>query len=598
MPYEIAREWLRAWSPPQITQPSTFAEAEIYLPASANAQPGPLRLTSYQREIVDSIADPEVEFIILQLASQVGKSASVNAMLSWIVACSPAPVLHVSPTNDRAEEFVRERWQPLVDSSTALRDLIGRGQHTRKGSGGGANSLSLQSYPGGQIAFVSSHRPDQLAARAVKFVFADEVDRFAVSAGTEGDPLQHALKRTKTYEGRGRKLIFVSTPTSRSSRINAWYERGDKRRFHVTCRECRHAAPMEFESLRWDAGAPSTAYHGCPECGAVHDEHTRRQMIRDGFWRPTAKGEPGIRSYHLDELSSLFSTMASVARSFEEATTPEAKTAWYNTTLARVYEANVEFNVNPDDLRANAVSVKPPYATDITHVTMGCDVQADRVELTYLAAHADGTYTVLNHLCLRGSTSDVEVWQKLDVAAGATFQLADGRLLPVAVQAVDAGFNSDRVAEYVRSQQRKSRSAFALVGRAGFERAMIAKGNRLRGSGLTVMIVGADTAKLIVGKSLVSGQVKVPDHLDLDYYDGLASEELRTKQVGGAVRMYFERVVRRNEPLDTLCYALAASRLVSQRQSAARAQPQPTKPTQTFADSAKQLAALSGANRQ
>lgn len=62
--------------------------------------------------------------------------------------------------------------------------------------------------------------------------------------------------------------------------------------------------------------------------------------------------------------------------------------------------------------------------------------------------------------------------------------------------------------------------------------------------------------------SLVSGQIKVPDHLDLDYYDGLASEELRTKQVGGAVRMYFERVVRRNEPLDALCYALAASRLV------------------------------------
>ncbi|SFO17902.1 Phage terminase, large subunit GpA [Bradyrhizobium sp. Ghvi] len=598
MPHDIAREWLRAWSPPQIVKPSTFAEAEIYLPASANAQPGPLRLTSYQREIVDSIADPEVEFIILQLASQVGKSASVNAMLSWIVDCNPAPVLHVSPTNDRAEEFVRERWQPLVDGSPALRDLIGRGQHTRKGSGGGANSLSLQSFPGGQIAFVSSHRPDQLAARAVKYVFADEVDRFAISAGTEGDPLALAVKRTKTYEGRGRKLIFVSTPTSRSSRINAWYERGDKRRFHVTCRECNHAAPLEFESLRWDAGVPSTAYHACAACGAVQDEHTRRQMIREGFWKPTAKGEPGIRSYHLDELSSLFSTMASVVQSFEEATTPEAKTAWYNTTLARMYEANVEFNVNPDDLRAQAVSVKPPYAADITHVTMGCDVQTDRVELTYLAAHADETYTVLNHLRLPGSTSDLEVWQKLDAAAGATFQLIDGRTLPVSVQAVDAGFNTDKVAEYVRSQQRKSRSAFALVGRGGFERALIAKGNRLRGSGLPVMIVGSDTAKLIVGQSLVSGQIRVPDHLDLDYYEGLASEELRSKQVGGAIRKYFERVVRRNEPLDGLCYALAASRVVSQRQAAVRSQAQPTKPTQTFADSIKKLAALSGANQQ
>ncbi|MDH8329816.1 phage terminase large subunit family protein, partial [Klebsiella pneumoniae] len=75
-------------------------------------------------------------------------------------------------------------------------------------------------------------KPDELAARAIKFLFLDEVDRFAVSAGVEGDPIGLAIKRTKTFEGKGRKVVIVSTPTSRAgSRINQWYLRGDQRKF-------------------------------------------------------------------------------------------------------------------------------------------------------------------------------------------------------------------------------------------------------------------------------------------------------------------------------------------------------------------------------
>jgi phage terminase large subunit GpA-like protein len=48
------------------------------------------------------------------------------------------------------------------------------------------------------LNFASSHKPDELAARAIKYLFLDEVDRFAQSAGIEGCPILLALKRTKT----------------------------------------------------------------------------------------------------------------------------------------------------------------------------------------------------------------------------------------------------------------------------------------------------------------------------------------------------------------------------------------------------------------
>ncbi|WOH75726.1 phage terminase large subunit family protein [Bradyrhizobium sp. NDS-1] len=58
--------------------------------------------------MVDAIADGDVEIVILMLASQTGKSATVNAIMAHCIAGDPGPMLHVSPTAARAEEFVRE----------------------------------------------------------------------------------------------------------------------------------------------------------------------------------------------------------------------------------------------------------------------------------------------------------------------------------------------------------------------------------------------------------------------------------------------------------------------------------------------------------
>src|ERR1700742_2212675 len=102
---QLALAWRRAFAPPPAIAPSAFAESEIILPSSANAIPGPLRLASYQRELVDAIAD-DAEICVLMLSSQVGKSLSVDCQLMHSIVCAPGPMLHVSPTGARSEEFV------------------------------------------------------------------------------------------------------------------------------------------------------------------------------------------------------------------------------------------------------------------------------------------------------------------------------------------------------------------------------------------------------------------------------------------------------------------------------------------------------------
>ena len=571
---QLARSWVKAFAPPPKVLPSVFAESEIILPGSANAVPGPLRLAPYQFELIDAIADDDVEIIIMMLSSQTGKSISIDAMLGYCIACEPGPMLHVSPTGARSEDFVRDRFDPLIAASPTLRALVGKGQDTRKGSSGGSNSLASKSFPAGQLNFASSFKPDELAARAIKFLLLDEIDRFATSAGIEGDPIRLAIKRTKTYEGKGRKIVIVSTPTSRmGSRINQWFLRGDQRKFSVACPDCGHRSSLAFEHLKWDEGKPETAHLECDDCGVVHDEATRRAMIESGEWEATAVGEPGIRSYHLNELASKFSTLASVAQQFEDAKTPEEKQTFFNTTLAQVYDAGTEVELSSSELQQRAEPITPPYAASIAFVTAGVDVQRDRLECTFLAHHNDGTQSILNHLVMMGDTSGTAVWLRLDSELATAFPTTDGRQLTIRVTAIDTGASTSTVWDFVRSQRAKSRTVHGIKGVGGFDRLMLARGAK------GLLLVGVDAVKLSVQKRLAMqevepGYIRLPDHLPAEYFEGLASEELRVRYVRGAPRHEYHRVVRKNEPLDCLVYASAIAKMVNAKTVTAPSQPQ------------------------
>jgi phage terminase large subunit GpA-like protein len=588
---QLALAWLGAFAPPLAILPSVFAEAEVVLPPSNNAIPGPLRLAPYQKDLVNAIADDDADTIVFMLSSQVGKSLSVDCQLAYCIAVSPGPMLHVSPTGQRAQEFTRDRFDPLVASSPALRKLIGAGPK-------GADSISSKSFPAGSLNFASSYKPDELAARAIKYLFLDEVDRFAISALAEGCPIALATKRTKTFEGKGRKIVVVSTPTNRNSRVNEHFLRGDQRRFMVTCTEkdCGHVGPLLFKSLHWKDGEPETAFLSCDGCGVEINEAKRRELIENGEWIATAKGEPGVWSFHLNELASKFSTMASVARQYEAAKTPMQKQAWYNTCLAEVYDAGAEVELTASELHQRAEPIAPPYSPTIQFVTCGVDVQGNRLEATFLAHHADKTYSVLNHLKLMGDTSADSVWRDLDVAIGTLFPLSNGKTLGVQATAIDSGFSADKVIQFVLSQRRKSRSCFAVKGKSGFGEPALKLGGRLKGT-FKLLLVGVDGVKLTLQKHLAMptvgpGFIRLPDHLGEDYFEGIASEVLRVKIVRGAPQYEFHRTYRFNEPLDCITYGMAIAEMIPKQVLT------PATPGPDFKELARKLAAAHNPNHE
>jgi hypothetical protein len=141
------------------------------------------------------------------------------------------------------------------------------------------------------------------------------------------------------------------------------------------------------------------------------------------------------------------------------------------------------------------------------------------------------------HLGSHDASAEDAVALTLDTALGTIFTLANGRKLTVQATAVDSGFNADQVMKFVNGQRRKSRACYAVKGRSGFDRLPLQWGGHLKGL-MRLMLVGVDVVKHAVQKHLAmqtieQGYIRLPDHLPQEYFDGLASEELRVRYVEG-----------------------------------------------------------------
>jgi phage terminase large subunit GpA-like protein len=111
----------------------------------------------------------------------------------------------VQPTVEMAEAFSKDRVAPMIRDTPVLREIF-----TSKSRDSG-DTILQKAFPGGRLNMTGANAPATLASRPIRIVLCDEVDRFPASAGTEGDPVSLAEKRTTTFWNR--KIGLVSTPT-------------------------------------------------------------------------------------------------------------------------------------------------------------------------------------------------------------------------------------------------------------------------------------------------------------------------------------------------------------------------------------------------
>ena len=216
--------------------------------------------------------------VTVMAGTQIIKTEFLINAASYYIAQDPSAILFVQPTQSAAENFSKERFAPTVAATPQLRNIV----ETPK-SRDSENTITHKDYPGGSLDFVGANSPTDLSSRPKRIILCDEIDKYPISAGTEGDPLKLAEERASTYKALGRaKFVRTCSPTIKGmSRIGREYAVSDQRKLYVACPHCGYEQTLSWANVRWDrdeAGQhlPDTAAIACGDMRAYLADRSPR----------------------------------------------------------------------------------------------------------------------------------------------------------------------------------------------------------------------------------------------------------------------------------------------------------------------------------
>ena len=489
---------------------------------------------------MDALADEAIREVVFMKSAQVGWTEILNNVIGFHVDQDASPVLLMQPTLEMAEAWSKDRLAPMLRDTPVLRDKIADPKSRDSG-----NTLLHKRFPGGHLTIVGANSPSGLASRPIRVLLCDEVDRFPASAGAEGDPIDLARKRTTTFWNR--KIMMGSTPTVKgASRIEAAFQQSDQRYYFVPCPHCEEFQRLLWSQVRWDDGKPETARYVCASCGTMLDDRDKISMLRRGEWRGT-KPFDGVAGFHISELYSPWVTWPEMAESFLRARVlPETLKTWINTALGETWEEDGS-TIEPSSLLAR----KEPYGPDqipsgVLMLTIGGDVQKDRVELQLQGWGAGEENWVIEQAVLRGDPDKPDLWKDVDEYLLRKYVTEDGRTLTCEAAAIDSGgLSTQSVYEFVKSRFR--RRVWAIKGMAGAGKlAWPKKASRTAKSRAMVFILGVDTIKSLLYGRIAKvqepgpGYIHLPASADEAFCTQLTSEKAITKYVRGRPSVVWE----------------------------------------------------------
>lgn len=580
------RKVLAGMTPPDDLTVTQWAEAKRRLSAESAAEPGPWRTerTPYLREPMDAFTDPKVRHIVMVAASQVGKSEFLNNCIGYIIDEDPGSILFIHPTTIGAQEYSKLRIAPMLRDSPALRQKIAAPK-----SRDSHNTILQKAYPGGILTMCGSTEAHALASKPIRYVFGDERDRWATSAGNEGDPWDLAMARQTTFYNA--KAVEVSTTTIKNaSAIEAAYYTGTMERWNSKCPHCGEYHEIRWSDIRFEYDEiivshkktykVKKVYYTCPGCGCISTEaEMKRAPAKWIAENPEAYGQ-GTRSFWLNAFVSQWASWESIVLKYLNALGSTKKMqVVFNTCFGEPWEDRGDIE-DEDSLLArredygkdkNGEPVELPPGVLV--LTAGVDTQDDRMEYEIVGHGFFGETWGIEKGIVMGRPDDDATWNKLDeVVFDRVMRFENGVGLRVSMSFVDEG---GHFTQSVRAQcnARISKKVFCIKGMPGQDKPYISppKKQKIFVNQIAVGTcwqyqLGVDSGKEIIMDNL---RVQTPgqkychfpkrDDYGSAYFAGLLSEtkvyDPNKKQPWSWKKIPGHE---RNEPLDCRNYALAA----------------------------------------
>ena len=501
-------------------------------------------------------------------ASQVtGKTETLNNIVGHKIDIDPCPILNLQYSIEMAETWSKDRLAPMLRDTPRLRNKVKEARVRDSG-----NTILHKRFPGGHLTVAGANSPASLASRPIRLLICDEVDRYPASAGTEGDPVSLAEKRTESFPDA--TVIMVSTPgIEGTSRIEKAYNLSDKRQWFCPCPVCGHYQTLKWGQVKWDNEDPNTARYICEAKQCIWDDSMRQQAVKAGEWRATAPFN-GTRGYHLNGIYTLFrpkkphkNRLAQMVSDFLKANSGGEQTlkVWINTFLAETWKVKGE-SVDVKDLTERCELYQPsPLPEGVLCIVGAADVQQDRIEATMFGCGEHNEIWALQHAVLMGNTDSDIVWDALDQFTRQEYEHPSGSKLRPACFLEDMGFRPKQVIKFTKSRQ--GRRVYACAGNKTPWAPLASRPAKSTIRQATRFQIGVDH-----GKEFLYDRLKVqtpgPRYIhfpfghgfDEEYFRQLAAEILVTELDDNGIekKRVWVKQRSRNEALDIFVYALGA----------------------------------------
>lgn len=551
---------------------SEWADKYRVLSQKASAEPGKWRTsrTPYLKEIMDCLSPYSgIERVVFMKGAQIGGTEVGNNFLGYIVHLSPGPVMLVMPTVDGAKRTSKTRIDPMFAAIPELKGVI-----SDRRSKDASNTTLMKEFQGGVLVLTGANSAIGLRSMPVRYIFLDEIDAYKGDVEGEGDPVNLAIKRTSTFNRR--KIFMVSTPTIQSvSRIEYEYEQSDQRHYMVPCPYCNKRQSLKWKQIHWENEDPQTTVYICEHCGGIIEEHLKTWMLENGVWE---KSNPNskVAGFHLSSLYSpvgWFSWADAVKQFLDAKNKDNLLKVWVNTVLGETWlekgEAP-EWQILFDKREDYPQEIVPSGGL---FLTAGADVQRDRIECEVVAWGRNRESWSVGYFIINGDTAREDVWNELTEFSRRYFEHSSGVMLPISRFAIDSGFATQQVYNWVRKQPLNFAMAVKGTDSGVTPLGLPTKvdlninGKKLR-RGAKVWAVGTSILKSELyqflrltqneDESFPAGYCHFPKY-DSEYFKQLTAEQLVTKVVRGYQKREWQKTRERNEALDCRVYARAAS---------------------------------------
>jgi len=594
----VARVFAESLRPPPDRTVAEWAEEKRHVaPESGSPEPGKWRnqLVPYGIEPMECLSpsDPARD-VTLKWARQTAKTAIGENFFGYTADEDPAPMLIVLPSLDEGKKFVKTKLQPAIDASPALRHKVAE-QKSRTEDG---STSAFKRFRGGFAQITGANSSKGLQMISVRRLWGDEISEWPLDTDGRGDPMDQAIGRTTAWTRRGVKRLWTSTPgMDGECRITDYYVASDQRRYYVPCPECGIFQVLKFENLKAGKdGLAKGCFFQCASAnGCVIEHNNKRDMVAKGVWLKTYKDDDGNNpappetlgadeiaawrgrsskgrqpGFHIWQAYSPFVDWETIYSKYLASRGKPLKEKDFS--QQELGEAHVDRGEAPD--HSKLLGAVLPYRLQTIPLgglvlTMGADVQVNRLEWSVYAWGVALSYWLVDFGIIEGDPDTDGPWRALDSIRARKYEDTFGRAWGIEACGVDSGYKSQRVYNYARSRPQ----VLATDGRDGWnvpilgtpKRVDVTVSGKSAKNGAMLWPVGTFQAKSELYGSLRKtiggpddtgmlplGAGHFPDACDEAFFRQLTAESLTLKEMrdGRSKRVWVKPKDQPNEQLD------------------------------------------------